>query len=744
MYLLLLVFPLVGTVLAGFGGRWLGGAGAARVATTGIALTFLVACFAFSEVALAHSPTLLRLTPWRTREGVTISWGFLFDPLTAVRLIVVTGVSSLVHLYSTSYRSEDPHLPRFRASLSFFTFFRLILVTADNFVQRFVGWEGVGLCSYLLINFWFARLQANKAAIKARVLNRVGDRGLARALFGIYWTFGSLDYAVVFALAPARAESTVSFPFPVLGSVSVPLLDLLALGLLVGAVGKSAQIGLHTWLPDAREGPTPVSALLHAATRVTAGVFLLCRCSPLLEFAPHTASLVTIRGAMTAILAATTGLLQNDLKRVIAYSTCSQLGYRVLAAGLSGYPVARFHLANHAFFKALLFLGAGSVIHARADEQDRRKMGGLVRMLPLTYTARRVGSLALRGTPFLTGFYSKDVILELAYGSFTLEGRFAHTLGTLAARGTAFYSIRLIALTFLGTAADPARGSRAVYAHVHEAPLPIAIPLVLLSFASIGVGYTTRDRRIGVGTDFWGNALFTLPENQHLLNAEWLDTSVKRVPLIGAIFGATSAARLFTAPSFLPLRTAAVSSSVGRALYTFFNRKWFFDKVYAEWVAAPILRTAYAGTYQTRDRGLLELLGPRGVATALLSASDSLTSLSLGFLFRTLLLLLLALTVLLARVGGWATVAPRVDLSCVIMILAALAIALMLCFNEYTALVCGEMAEWSMALACYARLGLYRGRGSNPLFSEVLVFSSLSSSWSGRYPFTVPTRVRVP
>ena len=482
----------------------------------------------------------------------------------------------------------------------------------------------------------------------------------------------------MFALAPARADATVAIPFPFRGTVSLPLLDLLAAGLLVGAVGKSAQVGLHTWLPDAREGPTPVSALLHAATRVTAGVFLLCRCSPLIEFAPHTSSMITRIGGRTAFLAATTGLVQNDLKRVIAYSTCSQLGYRVLAAGLSGYPVARFHLANHAFFKALLFLGAGSVIHAMADEQDRRKRGGLVRVLPLTYTARSVGSLALRGTPFLTGFYSKDVILELAYGSFTLEGRFAHTLGTLAAMGTAFYSIRLVCLTFLGTPTDPARGSRVVYSHVHEAPLPRAIPLVLLSLASIVIGYTTRDRRIGVGTDFWGNSLFTLPAHQHLLNAEWLDTGVKRVPLVGAITGAVTAARIFTVPAFIPFRSAAVSSEIGRALYTFFNRKWFFDKVYAEWVAAPILRTAYAGTYQARDRGLLELLGPRGVATAIREGSGVITNFSLGFLFRTLLLLLGVMAGLLVLVGGWSTLAPLADRGCIRRVVAAAFLAIRL------------------------------------------------------------------
>ncbi len=436
----------------------------------------------------------------------------------------MTSISTLVHLYSTEYRGQDPHLPRFRSYLSFFTFFRLILVTAENFIQRFVGWEGVGLCSYLLINFWFARIQANKSAIKARILNRIGDLGLSIAIYAIYDTFSSLDYSVVFSLAPAIASPDVSafnafngaYYSNLYTNVNVHILDFIGFFLFVGAVGKSAQVGLHTWLPDAREGPTPVSALIHAATRVTAGVFLLCRCSPLLEYAPNVSFIITILGGRTAFLAATTGLLQNDLKRVIAYSTCSQLGYRVFAAGLSGYSVSVFHLSNHAFFKALLFLGAGSVIHARGDEQDRRKRGGLVKILPFTYTARLVGSLALRGFPFLTGFYSKDVILELAYGSFTLEGRFVHTLGTLAAFFTAYYSTRLLALTFL----RPANGSRVAYEHAHEAPFARAFPLFVLSFASVFVGYVSRDRFIGLGTDFWGNALFTLPSKQHLLESE--------------------------------------------------------------------------------------------------------------------------------------------------------------------------------------------------------------------------------
>lgn len=329
--------------------------------------------------------------------------------------------------------------------------------------------------------------------MKARILNRVGDLGLSIAIFAIYATFATVDYSVVFSLAPARSEMTVPFFQSTLNR-----LDFICFFLFVGAVGKSAQVGLHTWLPDAREGPTPVSALIHAATRVTAGVFLICRCSPLLEYAPNRSFYITLLGGRTAFLAATTGLLQNDLKRVIAYSTCSQLGYRVFAAGLSGYTVSRFHLSNHAFFKALLFLGAGSVIHARADEQDRRKRGGLIKILPLTYTVIVVGSLALRGFPFLTGFYSKDVILELAYGSFTVEGRFVHTLGSFAAFFTAYYSTRLLALTFL----RPANGLRVNYEHAHESPFPRAFPLFLLSFASLFVGFFSRDMMIGLGTDF--------------------------------------------------------------------------------------------------------------------------------------------------------------------------------------------------------------------------------------------------
>ncbi len=644
MYLLIIFFPLRNTLLAGFGGRWIGGSGAARFTTVGVAISFILSLYAFYEVALCHAPTLVRIGPWRTTEATTIYWGFLFDSLTCVRLVVVTSISTLVHLYSTEYRSQDPHLPRFRSYLSFFTFFRLILVTAENLVQRFVGWEGVGLCSYLLINFWFGRIQANKSAVKARILNRIGDLGLSIAIFAVYATFYSFDYSIIFPLAPVRSNEVIPF-----FSTTINVLDFITFFLFIGAVGKSAQVGLHTWLPDAREGPTPVSALIHAATRVTAGVFLLCRCSPLIEYAPYRSFYITILGGRTAFLAATTGLLQNDLKRVIAYSTCSQLGYRVFAAGLSGYAVSRFHLSNHAFFKALLFLGAGSVIHARSDEQDRRKRGGLVKRLPITYAAIVIGSLALRGFPFLTGFYSKDVILELAYGSFTIEGRFVHTLGSFAAFFTAYYSTRLLALTFL----RPANGYRISYENVHESPIARAFPLVLLSVGSLFIGYLTRDRRIGLGTDFWGNSLFTLPSKQYRLESEWLESIIKLVPLFFSFGGAFLALYQYT-QGFDALFSLK-ETVLGRAFYTFFNRKWFFDKVYNEWVAASALRLSYVHTYQNRDRGLLECFGPQGISTEIYNRSRYFTFLSLGFVFRRFFILLGSLILFLGIISGWSS-----------------------------------------------------------------------------------------
>jgi len=642
MYLTLISLPFLSSIVSGLAGRWIGGRGAAILSTLSIISTFLLSCFAFYEVALLKSPCLIKLSPWFVTETYQLTWGFLFDTLTVVMLIVVTSISSLVHLYSTEYMGEDPHLPRFMAYLSFFTGFMLILVTADNFIQMFVGWEGVGLCSYLLINFWYGRIQANKAALKAMIVNRIGDFGLALAIFTIYSYFQSLDYAVVFSLTPLI--NTYELPFI---SLPINVLDFIGFFLFIGAVGKSAQVGLHTWLPDAMEGPTPVSALIHAATMVTAGVFLLCRCSIILEYAPSVSIIITIIGGMTAFLAATTGLLQNDLKRVIAYSTCSQLGYMVFAAGLSSYSVSVFHLSNHAFFKALLFLGAGSVIHAMGDEQDMRKMGGLIKILPFTYSAMVIGSMALMGFPFLTGFYSKDLILEVAYGSFTVEGRFVYTLGVLAAFFTAYYSMRLLALTFLRAP----NGVRYFYEHSHESPLPMTIPLFLLSFGSIFIGYLSRDMFVGVGTDFWGNALTTLPSKEYILEAEFLDTEIKLIPLVFSFSGVGLAIAHYL--KFFKFLFELKNTKTGRLLYTFLNRKWFFDKVYNEWISQNILNISYRDTYQNIDRGILEFLGPQGLATQISQYTNKLTVQPLGFTYHQLFVLLGALSLVLFGFGFW-------------------------------------------------------------------------------------------
>lgn len=636
------MLPLLGTLFAGLGGRWIGGRGAGILTTMCVGISFFFSLIAFYEVALMKAICVITLKPWITTEIYNLHWGFLFDTLTCVMLIVVTSISTLVHLYSTEYMSQDPHIARFMSYLSFFTFFMLILVTGDNFLQMFVGWEGVGLCSYLLINFWYGRIQANKSALKAMIVNRIGDFGLAIAIFTFYYTFQTLDYVVIFALVPNFINSTLPF-----FEVSINLLDFIGFFLFVGAVGKSAQLGLHTWLPDAMEGPTPVSALIHAATMVTAGVFLLGRSSPLLQYAPNVSIIITVVGGMTAFFAATTGLLQNDLKRVIAYSTCSQLGYMIFAAGLSSYTVSIFHLSNHAFFKALLFLGAGSVIHAMADEQDMRKMGGLVKILPFTYATMVVGSMALMGFPFLTGFYSKDVILELAYGSFTIEGRFVHMLGTLAAFFTAYYSTRLLAMTFLRSA----NGNKYIYEHVHESPIKMSLPLFLLSFGSIFIGYLSRDMMIGMGSDFWGNALFTLPTKQYLLESEWLDASVKMIPLIFSFTGTGLAIYhyLFSFNFLFILK----NYSYGRMVYTFLNRKWFFDKIYNEWVSQSLLNVSYKHTYKNIDRGLLEFLGPYGISNEIYSFTKGIYAISLGFIFHYLFLLFCFIFVILLFFGGW-------------------------------------------------------------------------------------------
>lgn len=644
MYLLIIFLPLIGSLTAGLFGNKISPYGATRITSFCIFLTCIFSYICFLDVALSHSPVYLELVPWMNSGIFDISWGFMFDTLTVLMLVVVTTVSTIVHCYSIGYMESDPHISRFFSYLSLFTFFMIILVTADNLVQMFVGWEGVGLCSYLLINFWHTRLQANKAAIKAVIVNRVGDFGLVLGMLGVFYTFKTFNYNVLFSLVPFYSLE-INYSLPLL-SYDIDMLTFICIFFFIGAVGKSAQLGLHTWLPDAMEGPTPVSALIHAATMVTAGVFLIARCSPLFEYSPVALTVVTCFGAMTAFFAATTALVQNDLKRVIAYSTCSQLGYMVFACGTSNYSVGVFHLANHAFFKALLFLSAGSVIHALGDEQDMRKMGGLAKLIPFTYAMMFIGSISLMGFPFLTGFYSKDAILELAFGKFTITSHFAYWLGTVSASLTAFYSMRLLYLTFI----NKTNSYRYSIQHIHDLPKIMGYPLLILVFGSIFIGYLTKDMIIGVGTNFWGNALFILPENLIIFDAEFLPTSIKLIPVIFSISGALMSYLIYV---IMPANFIYYFkiSKLGNFFYNFFNRKWFFDKIYNEFVNQNILKIGYHKTYKLIDRGMIENLGPFGVSKLFYSNTMKLNFLQTGLIYHSALMMLLGTVGLFIFIG---------------------------------------------------------------------------------------------
>ena len=650
MYLLIVLLPLLGSIAAGFFGRFLGFRGAAIITTICVLTSSFLSCIAFYEVALSGSPCYIKLSPWFFSEMFDASWGFYFDSLTVVMLVVITFVSTLVHIYSISYMSEDPHIPRFMCLLSVFTFFMLMLVTADNFIQMFFGWEGVGLSSYLLISFWFTRLQASKASIKAMLLNRVGDFGLALGIMALFSVFKTVDFATVFACAPQLAETSFIFC-----NLKLDLLTTISVLLFVGAIGKSAQLGLHTWLADAMEGPTPVSALIHAATMVTAGVFLLARCSPLFEYAPTALTIVTFVGAMTCFFAATTAIVQNDLKRVIAYSTCSQLGYMVFACGISNYSVGVFHLANHAFFKALLFLSAGSVIHALSDQQDMRKMGGLIQLLPFTYAMILIGSLSLAGFPFLTGFYSKDVILELAYAKYTISGNFAYWLGSICVLFTSYYSFRLIFLTFISKTA----AYKTSVVKVHDAPLLMALPLVLLSIGSIFVGYLSKDMMIGLGTEFWGNSIFILPKNILLLESEYIPQTQKFIPLIFTFLGALLAfiINLTNTKQTYIFKTTLV----GKSLYYMFSKRWFFDKVYNDFIALKLLSFGYNTSFKTLDKGVFEILGPFGISILFQRFTSHVSKLQSGMIYHYAVVMLIGLTLLITIVGVWDSLELFID-----------------------------------------------------------------------------------
>jgi len=623
--ILIVFLPFLGFLSGVLFGRYLGHRGTAIVLITNMLSVLVLSLINFYNVLFFKSSTIITYHTWVDMYFGVIKWTFLMDTLTSVMLIVVTFISTLVHLYSLGYMSEDPHLIRFMSYLSLFTFFMLMLVTAGNFMQIFLGWEGVGLASYLLINFWFTRLQANKSAIKAVIVNKFGDFALIICILLIFNMFQTLDLSIIFSLVHFMSNETFTFFMFSFNKVSV-----IGILLLLGAVGKSAQLGLHTWLPDAMEGPTPVSALIHAATMVTAGVFLLVRCSSILEESSIVLLSILIVGGLTAFFAGVVGLVQNDLKRVIAYSTCSQLGYMVFSCGMSNYSLAMFHLSNHAFFKALLFLGAGSVIHALMNEQDMRRMGGLVKILPLTYIFIFIGSLALMGFPFLTGFYSKDVILETISTVSTLNGIFVYILGLFAAACTAFYSFRLIFLTFFNL---PTASSIKIIEGGHEPNLLLLIPLFTLGLASIFIGYFTKDFFIGLGTAFWNQSIYTNTFTVLLLDSEFVPSGIKHLPLIFTFVSVFFAIYVFmiNGNNFLNIFK---SNYLGFLIYQFFSKKWYFDNIYNLYIVPSFYKLGYQIGFKSVDQGFVQIFGPRGLIQSFTKLSQISSSLQTGYIYN--------------------------------------------------------------------------------------------------------------
>jgi len=630
--------PLLGSIIAGFFGRWIGDRGAQLVTCLAMLGSAAAGVVLFIQVALGGQDFVTPLFSFIDAVQLQVDWALKFDTLSAVMVAMVTVVSAMIHIYSVGYMAEDPSIPRFMSYLSLFTFFMLALVTADNFVQLFFGWEGVGLVSYLLIGFWYDRPSANAAAIKAFVMNRVGDFGFALGIFAVFSVFGSLHFDEVFRAAPNQVSTTLNF----LGW-QVPALTVTCILLFVGAMGKSAQIGLHTWLPDAMEGPTPVSALIHAATMVTAGVFMVARLSPLFEYSPTALAVVVVIGGTTALFAATVGVTQTDIKRVIAYSTCSQLGYMFFAAGVSAYSAAIFHLATHAFFKALLFLGAGSVIHAMSGEQDMRKMGGLWRLIWVTYILMWIGNLALAGIWPFAGYYSKDTILEAAWAAWSAGngvGLYGFVLGTFAAFLTAFYSWRLLFLTFHG---EP-RADHETMHHVHESPPVMILPLVVLAAGAVVAGFLGFNLFVGEGREqFWRESLLVLPAHDSVEGAHHVPLWVSYLPLLMALAGIAVAYLAYIAKPDLPARTAERF----RPIYLFLLNKWYFDELY-DFVFVRGAMLVGFGLWKGGDGAIIDGLGPDGLAATTQRASVGTSRLQTGYVYHYAFAMLIGVVLLVS------------------------------------------------------------------------------------------------
>jgi NADH-ubiquinone oxidoreductase chain 5 len=623
MYLAIITLPLLGSIVSGFFGRKVGVSGAQLITCTSVIVTTLLAIVAFFEVGLNNIPVSINLFRWIDSESLNVLWGFHFDSLTVSMLIPVLIVSSLVHIYSIGYMSHDPHNQRFFSYLSLFTFMMIILVTANNFLLMFVGWEGVGICSYLLVSFWFTRIAANQSSMSAFLTNRVGDCFLTIGMFAILWSFGNIDYSTVFSLAPFVNENIVT---------------IIGICLLIGAMAKSSQVGLHVWLPMAMEGPTPVSALIHAATMVTAGVYLLMRTSPLIEYSSTVLILCLWLGAITTVFSSLIGLFQQDIKKVIAYSTMSQLGMMVIAVGLSSYNVALFHLVNHAFYKGLLFLGAGAVIHAVADNQDFRKYGGLRPFLPLTYSVMLIASLSLVAFPFMTGFYSKDFILESAYGQFYFSGTVVYFIATIGAMFTTLYSVKVLYLTFLTNPNGPIVN----YKHAHEGDIFMSLPLIILAIFSIFFGYITKDIFIGLGSGFFAdNSIFIHPTHEIMLDTEFaVPTLFKLLPLVFTI-SLSILAIIFS--EFIPKVLISFKlSRLGYNIFGFFNQRFLIELFYNKYITGLVLKLG-GQTTKILDKGSVELLGPFGLEKGLITLSRNIASLDKGVITSYALYILIGL-----------------------------------------------------------------------------------------------------
>ena len=631
MEISILFLPLIASVIAGFFGKYIGDRNSEILTSLFVSISALLSIFVLYQVIVNQYEENIVIATWINSGTLDVNWSMLIDPLSAIMLVVVTLVSSLVHIYSIGYMSHDPHKPRFMAYLSLFTFAMLMLVTADNFIQLFFGWEGVGLCSYFLIGFWFKKESANAAAIKAFVVNRVGDFGFALGIFLIFYLFGTVNYSEVFQKIPTIVDKNLLF----LG-FEIKAIDLICLFLFIGAMGKSAQILLHTWLPDAMEGPTPVSALIHAATMVTAGVFLVVRCSPIYEYSPLILNLITIIGMTTAFFAASVALVQTDIKKIIAYSTCSQLGYMFFAAGVGAYNVAMFHLFTHAFFKALLFLGSGSVIHAFKDEQNINNMGGVWKKLPYTYALMIIGTLALTGFPFLSGFYSKDAIIEFAYLRGSTTGYYAAGIGIFTAFLTSIYSWRLIFKTFHGKY----NNKNIDINETHESPLVMLTPLVLLAVGAIFAGYFFKDLFLGHGgnNQFWANSIKFLEPLSTAHPPTWFLLLTPSLVLLSIPI----AYYLFVKNKELSNQIA----NINKPLYNFLINKWYFDELYEVIFIKPSKKMGLF-LWKFCDGKIIDRFGPDGISCFIKKCSIKASEFQNGFIYQYAFVMLLGFSALL-------------------------------------------------------------------------------------------------